>query len=472
MRLRVTFLCFYMPLALSSAWADTIHLKNGRTIVADRVRENGSRYEYEVGDDSYAIPKSSVDHVEAGGLPAHSSAIEKLGDLPAFSQDDGLSKDGDLIPKVIREGKVDHDGLATLESKGNPLLSSAAYFIAGKFELEHGNLAQSRQHFESALRFQPDSSTILTYYAAVLARTGNAREGLSYAERAVRSNPNSADAYTMLGYAQFVTDHTKDAIASWQRSLALRPDTAVQRLLDKAQREQKAESEFAQHETSHFVLHYEGKESSEALRNQILSVLESDYDDLVRDLGTPPRDNILVTLYTETAFFDVTHAPSWAGALYDGKLRIPVSGLTEVTPELARVLKHELSHAFIAKLSGGRCPPWLNEGIAQFLEPKNLGSDGRQLAVLYKAQKNIPFNVLEGSFMRLSGPGAYIAYAESLAAVTYISDSYGLSEVPRILERISQGSSTEAALRASLHSDYGQFELELGRYLADKYGDQ
>jgi hypothetical protein len=73
--------------------------------------------------------------------------------------------------------------------------------------------------------------------------------------------------------------------------------------------------------------------------------------------------------------------------------------------------------------------------------------------------------------MTLSGTRAYIAYAESLAAVNYINDSYGLSEVQRILERLSQGNSTEAALRATLHSNYGQFELDLGRYLADKYGD-
>jgi hypothetical protein len=73
--------------------------------------------------------------------------------------------------------------------------------------------------------------------------------------------------------------------------------------------------------------------------------------------------------------------------------------------------------------------------------------------------------------MRLSGQTAYVAYAESLAAVTYINDSYGLSDVQRILERISQGNSTEAALRATIHADYGQFESDLGRYLADKYGD-
>jgi hypothetical protein len=135
------------------------------------------------------------------------------------------------------------------------------------------------------------------------------------------------------------------------------------------------------------------------------------------------------------------------------------------------VLKHELAHSFITQLSGGRCPVWLQEGIAQFLEPKNLSAEGHLLSLLFKAQRNVPMNVLEGSFLRLSAAQVSVAYAESLAAVSYINDSYGLSDIQRILERISQGSSTEAALRATIHSDYGQLESDLARYLADKYGD-
>ena len=470
MRSRVIFLLVCLASALS-ARADTIHLKNGRTIVADRVRENGTRYEYEIGEDTYAIPKSAVDRVETGGIPIHSSGSSKLSDLPSFTPADTLANEGDLVGKIIKDGKVDVDAVSALEAKGNPELSATADFIAGKQELEHGNMARARQYLENALRFQPDSSTILTYYSAVLVRTGNAGQALPYAQRAVQSAPTSPDAYTMLGYAQFASDHTKDAVASWQRSLELRPDPAVQRLLSKAQREQNAETDFNQNETNHFILHYEGHQTSDALRAQIVSVLEADYEDLVRDLGTPPRDNILVTLYTETAFFDVTQAPNWAGAIYDGKLRIPISGLTSVTSDLARVLKHELSHAFIVKLSAGRCPPWLNEGVAQLLEPRTLGGNGHQLALLFKTQQNIPLNMLESSFMRLSGAKASIAYAESLAAVSYINDSYGLSDVQRILELLSQGNSTESALRATIHSDYGQLESDLTRYLADRYGD-
>jgi tetratricopeptide (TPR) repeat protein len=470
MRPCVIILPILLTFALGDASADTIHLKNGRTIVADHVRENGNHYEYDVGDDSYAIPKSLVDRVEAGGVPA-TSGTARVADLPTFAPSDSLANEVTVFAEIIKEGKVDPDVIANLEHKGDAERSATANFIAGKFEFEHGNIARSQQYFESALRFQPDNSTILIYYSALLVRTGNASQALSYAQRAVRSAPNSADAYTMLGYAEFASDHTKDAVVSWKRSLELRPDAKVRELLAKAQREETVESDFAQGESSHFVLHYEGQQTSEAFRAQILAALESDYDDLVRDLGNPPRDNIFVTLYTEQAFFDVTLAPTWSGAINDGKLRIPVSGLSSVTPELARVLKHELAHSFIRQLSGGRCPPWLHEGIAQLVEPKSLGGTGRQLAMLFKAQQNIPLNALEGSFMNFSGAQAYVAYAESLAAVSYINDSYGMSDIQRILERLSQGSSTEAALRATIHSDYGQLESDLARYLADKYGD-
>jgi tetratricopeptide (TPR) repeat protein len=462
-----------MMLLPGVAAADTIHLKNGRTILADHVHESSNRYVYDIGDDSYAVPKTSVDRVELGGMPVASSGggVGRDANLPSFTPIDSLANEGDLPRTVIKEGKVDPEALTKLEGKGNAELSATADFIAGKFESEHGNLDQARRYFDSALRFQPENATVLIYYSVLLVRTGNPSQALSYAQRAVVAAPNSPDAYTVLGYAQQASDRTKEAVASWKHSLELRPDATVQQFLAKAQREQNAESDFAQRESSHFVLHYEGKQTSENFRGQILAALEADYDALSRDLGTPPHDNILVTLYTEQAFFDVTRAPSWAGAINDGKLRIPISGLGSVTAELARVLKHELAHSFINQLSAGRCPPWLHEGIAQLLEPKSLGSDGRQLGQLFKGQRNIPMNVLEGSFQRFSGGEAYVAYAESLAAVSFINDSYGMGDIQRILQLLSQGSSTEAALRATIHSDYGQLESDLAKYLSDKYDD-
>jgi hypothetical protein len=78
-------------------------------------------------------------------------------------------------------------------------------------------------------------------------------------------------------------------------------------------------------------------------------------------------------------------------------------------------------------------------------------------------------NALEGSFTRFSSTQATLAYAESLAAAQYIGETYGMSDLQRILERLGQGVSSEAAIREILHSSYGDLETELGKYLTSKY---
>ena len=452
--------------------ADVIHLKNGGSIWADQVRQTKDRVQYDVGDDSYAIPKSSVERVEVGGIaPARSHPGAPFANLPDFTlATPTLSHEADVALKVIKDGKVDADALASLEREGNVDISATAYFLAGKTETDRGNFPQAKHYFESALHYQPDNSTLLVYYSACLMRTGNADQALSYAERAVRIAPDSPDALAMLGFAQFASDHTDDAIRSWKKSLELRPDSTIGHYLARAERESSAEAEFSQNESAHFNLRFEGKESSVGFRRDLLATLESDYDDLVRDLGYSPRANIAVTLYTQQAFFDVTRAPSWTGALNDGKLRIPISGVNTLTAELARVLKHELTHSFVSQMSAGRSPTWLNEGIAQIEEGRSSASYGRPLAQLFTAGNEIPYNVLEGSFMSFSTPQVIVAYAESLATTEYIRDTFGMSEVARILERLAQGSSTESALRASIHSDYRRLPDDMARYLKEKYG--
>ncbi|HYL13278.1 MAG TPA: peptidase MA family metallohydrolase [Terriglobales bacterium] len=473
MRLRVIFFCLVVAGPAASS-ADVIHLKNGRQIWADRVRENGAHLEYDVGDNSYAIPSTLVDRVEAGGVaPDIASSPQNSGHgLPTFvpNSDIDVDVDGDLPAKIIHEGYVDADALASLEHTAKPAITAAGYFIAGKHEFDRGNFPQARTYLDTALGLQPDSPTILNYYAAALVRIGMAKQAISYAERSTRLAPNSADSFAVLGFVQFSLDRSKDAIRSWKRSLQLRPDPAVEAYIAKAERETQAEADFAQRASSHFTLRYEGKQTSESLRRAILSTLESEYDDLVRQLGVAPRENIPVILYTNETFFDVTHAPAWSGAVNDGKLRIPVNGVESVNSEMARVLKHELAHSFIDQISHGRCPQWLHEGIAQAVEPKTVSSDGRRLAELFSADREIPFNALEGSFMRFSTMEAILAYDESLAAVEYINDTYGMSELRRILQRIGDGSPTEVALRSTIHSDYGQLQREVGRFLLSKYG--
>jgi Tfp pilus assembly protein PilF len=450
-------------LAAVSVSAEAIHLKNGDVIWADQVRTIGTSVEYEIGDNSYRIPQSRVARIDAAARPA--SSPPAVSELPSFSPGAYSADEQELFGKVVRDGQVDRGVLAEMEARGNRAQTAVAFYIAARSEFEGGKYDKARRDFEVALSYDPQNPAVLNYYAALLVRTGDAREAVFYAERAVRIAPHSADALAVLGYAQFAADRPREAVESWKKSLALRADSSIQQMLARAQRESAAESNYSEHDSAHFVLRYEGNGSSEAFRQELLARLEDDYQELAREFGSQPRSAISVILYPQHAFFDVTRAPSWTGALNDGKLRIPIEGLSSVTSDLARVLKHELAHSFINHLSRGRCPQWLNEGMAQLLEPQSLGPRAPRLAELFKRDRELPLNSLDAGFFSFSGIEAALAYDESLAFVEYLQSRYGISDLLRILERIGQGESPEAALRATIHSDYRQLDDELRAYL-------
>jgi tetratricopeptide (TPR) repeat protein len=463
--------CFWLVLAASgtqSASGEVIRLKNGDVIYADQAKESGNNVTYEIGDNSFTIPKSRVESIENGPRPTQN--IPNIADLPTLTPDSRLSGEEQLLDKIVRDHEIDRGALAAVESRGNANEIALAYYIAARAEFQTGKYNDSRRDFETALRSAPQNPALLNYYAALLVRTGNPVDGISYAERAARLAPDSADAFAVLGYAQFAADRPRDAIQSWKKSLALRPDASIQELLARAEREASAENRFSERETGHFVLHYEGGQSSDAFRGQLIEVLESHYQDLRRQFGMEPRSSVQVILYTNQAFFDVTRAPSWTSALNDGKLRIPVDGLSAVTPELARVLRHELTHSFVNQLTMGRCPQWLNEGVAQLMEPQTLGSRIPRLAELFKLEREIPLNELETSFTSFNSVEAALAYDESLAVVEYLRNTYGMPDLLRVLQRIGQGESAEAALRATIHSDYQRLEDEVRVYLVRQAG--
>jgi tetratricopeptide (TPR) repeat protein len=451
-----------------AAQAETIHLKSGRSILASNVREKNGRIEWEVGDNTYSIAKSLVERIDTGGAPVvPRGPAQELEVAPPSEQVEHAEQ---FSGRVVVEGRVDPGALAAVEKEGFPENSAAAYYAAAQHEFTRGSLEQSRLYLERALSFTPTNSILLDNHAYVLLLLGKTAEALSEADRATKLAPNSADAFKILGMAYYRSDKNPEAIRAWKRSLELRPDPQVRDYLRKAQREETAESDFGQEETGHFTLRFEGRQSSAALRQQILSTLESHYSALAAELGVSPRESIPVILYTGQAFFDVTQAPGWTGAINDGKLRIPIEGVSSMTPELSRVLKHEVAHSFIAQITLNRCPAWLNEGVAQALEPRSSSGHGRVLAQVFSSGSQIHLNELEGSFNRFSTQQAVVAYAESLAAVEYIRDTYGMSDVVRILERIGQGSSTEAAMRATIHSGYSSLEEEIAQYLKKTYG--
>jgi tetratricopeptide (TPR) repeat protein len=466
MRMFPAILVMGSVLTLNCA-AETIVLKNGRKIVVDSVHHENGKVLYEIGESSYAIPESAVDHIASFGTAATAS---RSGSTPDFLPRTTTLTFRAAPMNVIKNDRVDAGAVAEAENSGDPNTAAAANYQAGRFSLEQGERDAAARYFDRALRFKSDDTTVLVNYAAVLVRMGRALDALPLAERAVRADPDSADAWAVLGYAELQSDKANDAVVAFEKSIKMRPDAGVSEFLRRARAESRTEANYLAAESTHFTLRFEGHSVTGNLPRSILEELDSDYDSLVTELGVAPHASIPVILYTDEAFFDVTHAPAWSGAINDGKLRIPVSGLHEMTGELARVLRHELTHSFVTEIARGRCPLWLNEGVAQLMERRTVGSAGPLLARLFTNRNEIPLNSLETSFLGLDTNSAAIAYAESLAAVEYINDTYGMSDVRRLLQRIGDGASTEAALRTTFNTGYGQFQEDIATYLTSKYG--
>jgi tetratricopeptide (TPR) repeat protein len=448
---------------------DTIVLKSGARIVADSVTERDGRVEYTIGDNTLTIPKSIVVRIEAGGVPEPrtSSNPAKEVEPPAVREEMAVSEE--LIARVIHNSQVDVSALRAIEQEGIAAQTAGAFAIAAGFEENHADYAGAANHLQQALKFLPNHPVLLENYAQILLRLGRNAEGLAMAEQATRANPKSAVAFYIYGYALYKNDKDREAIAALKKSLQLGPGPQAQKLLDRVERESKTEADFRQQESSHFTLRYEGEQAPDALRQQILDLLENDYRDLENDLGASPK-NIFVSLYTDQAFFDVTQAPAWSAALNDGKIRVPISGMKAVTPDLARVLRHELTHSFVGQISHNRAPQWLNEGIAEIEEGTTARAFGSRLALLYSSGHQLPLNMLEGSFESLSTGEASVAYAESVAAVEFVRATYGMSDLARILKRLGEGQSIETALRSTIHGGYAELEADVTSYLKKTYG--
>lgn len=225
------------------------------------------------------------------------------------------------------------------------------------------------------------------------------------------------------------------------------------------------EAGMGRREGGHFLVKFEGGENATA-GHLIGLLLEEAYLKVGRDLGHYPDDRIEALLYSREAFRDITKSPSWAGAIYDGRIKLPAGGVTEKTSLLESVIFHEYTHAVVRELSKGRAPVWLNEGVAQYEEGQSSAPYANALSGL--ASKGVlrlrPF---EGSFMGLAAREAQAAYILSLSATEYIIREFGLFSVRSIFERLGEGMTADDAISASLGISYEELEKRWAASLLD-----
>jgi tetratricopeptide (TPR) repeat protein len=450
--------------------ADTIYLKNGRQIQGTNVVRQNGKVTFETSAGTMSVPESLVDRISNGDSPiapqrGSHSALAEFSMAPPPSSDAAPA-----LPSILRNGAIDQEALAQIDARASTHTADAlvqaadAEFAASRFEMDRNNFGAALQHAERALAFGPDQVRLLLNVAYLHLRRSEYQPALDLLEKARRSDPNSTDIAKLTGWADYGLNRLAEAVAEWKRSQQRSPDPDVARALEKAQRDLDVENSFRENRSAHFDLHYYGEAAPELARD-VLRALESDFDEISAALNYTPKNPISVTLYTSQLFQDITRPPAWAGALNDGRIRVPVQGLDRISPALARVLKHELTHSFINEKTHGHCPTWLQEGAAQWMEGRRTDSNTvRELLNMYDRHDEPSLTVLEPLWTTMESGFARIAYEWSLAIVETV-ESTSQGDLERLLDRLAEGTSPEDAVRSALHMTYPDLNTATADYL-------
>lgn len=470
-----------------SLFADTVVFKNGTSVKANKTKVKGEQLEYIVGTTTYRVPLSDIDHVDKTESFGFALSVVGPESSTSAAPSDNWSRDSEkvsanrsaapirsgginisngdaVLKRILTDDRIDDRALSQIESEGNAAYSTAAYALAAKHDYPT-DPERGRKYLQRALDFAPDNVALLSWYSSMLVDAGEYSEATTMAQRAVNADPDSADAYYALGSAYYATNKLPEAVRAWKRGLAIRPNDGWKEYVAKVERELTVEENFHEKDSSHFTVRFEGQRTGFGLAGEVLALLERQYAELSRELGVNPSANFTVVLYTQKEFFDVTQSPSWAGGLNDGKLRIPVKNVSAITGEFERVLKHELTHSFTHTITRGNSAGWIDEGLAQLLEPRPVAPSARYLAQQIKKERQLPLYKLEKSFIRLDEEQATTAYAEALVTVEYIRSTSGMGALTRILEYLGSGSSPEDALRQVTGMSYAQLEQDLSAAL-------
>jgi tetratricopeptide (TPR) repeat protein len=325
----------------------------------------------------------------------------------------------------------------------------------GVAALNEQRFGDALEAFTAAAKLVPTDPS-LAFGAGVAAfRLGRFDDAEASLQRALKLNPRYTAASQWLGEVQYRLGRVKDAITTYETALKLAPNApGLEQRVAEWQRETQLQDRFYESRGAHFSVLFEGP-ADDALARRVVERLEAAYYRIGGVLTTYPPQAITVILYTTEQFRDITRSPQWAGAVYDGRIRVPIRGALDQSDELDRVLGHEYVHAVVAMLGGSNVPKWLNEGLAVALEPNGLAKADEVLA---RTTARPTLRALQNSFGGLSTAQARVAYAESAHAVGRIIDLRGPSAIVILLQDLARGADFASAFQQRIFVSYDDFQ--------------
>jgi tetratricopeptide (TPR) repeat protein len=459
--LRGVVIALLLGATVQNATADVIVLYDGNVLLVEKAWIEGGEVKYQTSRGIQSLPRSRVREIQTENLPpapkapqrwSLGSVISDSGTPPASTPPSGSVESSNENLQRLRQNVSASPGDAEARSELIHALNSIAWD-----QVTRGDLPGARSNLEEALGLDRRNSVIVSNLAVVQLRMSNYRAAEQLLLEHLNVDRNNQEAHYLLGESYYEQEKIAEAINEWNAGLRLGPHPAMSRSLEKAQKELQVHDQLGQLLSTHFILRYDRKVSDQQLGQQILTTLETLYSQLSTELLSRPPATIVVILYPDQTFFDITRAASWSGAVFDGKIRVPVKGLATVTPALRATLVHELTHAFIGALPQD-CPAWFNEGVAQLEEGDSAELLRKMLGQLRQTDRLIPLRDLQKSFASLPEATADIAYAEALSLTEFLVKQHGRASIGTILGLMSQNYPFETAFTTTLRRSLQDFD--------------
>lgn len=336
--------------------------------------------------------------------------------------------------------------------------SAAESNAAGWKLLEQGDAGQAAKAFAGALAQRPDEPVLLFGAAMAAQLQGQPAAAKPRLVHALEVNPGFTPASQLLGEILYREGDLDRAIAVYEAALKHRPgNPELAARLETLRSEADVHSTLIERREDRFRVLFQGRTDG-PLAAQATGLLTKAFWRVGRMLGAYPSDPVLVMLYTDKQFRDITRAPEWSGGLYDGKIRVPVAGASRSPQLFERVLTHELTHAMVSALAPRGVPSWIHEGLAQYFDGSSVDDARRRLQA---HGRRIPLDQLDGGFGHLTAAGAVVAYDESLVAVRTILERRDISWT-ELLYALA-GSEHPRETLAGFQIDYAQLEASFAK---------
>lgn len=320
--------------------------------------------------------------------------------------------------------------------------------------LQERRAADAERLFSDLTKVTPADPRAWVGYAAAALLAGRDSDARPRLERALGLNPAESDAALLLADVFARQGRMDDALRTLENARAAgAASEAIATRMARLRAERELHAGFTPSYSSRFTILFEGA-ADQPLARGILERLDVAWDRVARTLFTVPPGPITVTLYTEQQFTELTRAPAWAAAAFDGRIRLPVRGALADTRELDRVLTHELAHAFIRAAAPRNVPLWLEEGIASVVEPRDL-SWAR--AELRRAGRLLPADVMMRPFRSLPEADARLAYAQAALMVRAIVDQYSEGALNALIGDLGRGVPFDDAFKARMFAAWPEF---------------